>query len=134
MGVPCNCITEKGADMIDFDSARDSMVEHQLAARGIERARVLDAMRYVPRHAFVPEGLRHWAYSDAPLPIGDHQAMCMSSTARSVCLSKHRSTRLLRPQEARMSPMACVARNPTLARSDIERALGDSERRFAHDF
>ncbi len=33
-------------------------------------ARVLDAMRAVPRHEFVPEGVSHLAYADSPLPIG----------------------------------------------------------------
>jgi protein-L-isoaspartate(D-aspartate) O-methyltransferase len=35
--------------------------------------RVLDAMRAVPRHAFVPEDLRAYAYGDHPLPVGHDQ-------------------------------------------------------------
>ena len=35
--------------------------------------RVLDAMREVPRHAFVPEPLRAYAYGDHPLPVGHEQ-------------------------------------------------------------
>ena len=46
------------------------MVDEQLRARGIRDARVLDAMRRVPRHLFVPEGERDEAYGDHPLPIG----------------------------------------------------------------
>ena len=42
----------------------------ELAARGITDGRVLDAMSRVPRHLFVPEGLRSRAYEDCPLPIG----------------------------------------------------------------
>ena len=61
--------------MSDPDSVRHSMVEHQLAARGVKDARVLDAMRRVPRHAFVPDGLKDWAYSDSPLPIGEGQTI-----------------------------------------------------------
>jgi protein-L-isoaspartate(D-aspartate) O-methyltransferase len=51
------------------------MVEKQLAQRGIEDRRVLDAMRYIPRHAFVSSELSHLAYRDCPLPIGDNQTI-----------------------------------------------------------
>src|SRR2546429_6697305 len=37
------------------DSAREQMVNHQLAARDVADPRVLEAMRRVPRHRFVPE-------------------------------------------------------------------------------
>jgi len=52
-----------------YAQARARMVEEQLAARGIADARVLDAMRTVPREAFVAEWLRGEAYADRPLPI-----------------------------------------------------------------
>jgi protein-L-isoaspartate(D-aspartate) O-methyltransferase len=51
------------------------MVEGQMAARGIKSERVLEAMRRVPRHEFVPEHLRPRAYDDAPLPIGQGQTI-----------------------------------------------------------
>ena len=51
------------------------MVESQLAARGIRDPLVLDAMRAVPREAFVPERLRPFAYEDGPLPIGEGQTI-----------------------------------------------------------
>jgi protein-L-isoaspartate(D-aspartate) O-methyltransferase len=51
------------------------MVEKQIAARGISDARVLDAMRTVPRHLFVSEALMDQAYSDFPLPIGEQQTI-----------------------------------------------------------
>ncbi len=47
----------------------------QLAERGIRDMRVLDAMRTVPRHEFVPEALRQDAYEDHPLPIGEGQTI-----------------------------------------------------------
>jgi protein-L-isoaspartate(D-aspartate) O-methyltransferase len=50
-----------------FERAR--MVERQLAARGIADPRVLEAMRTVPREAFVPASVSHDAYVDRPLPI-----------------------------------------------------------------
>ena len=51
------------------------MVATQIAARGVQDPRVLDAMRAVPRHEFVPESLRHLAYDDGPLPIGHDQTI-----------------------------------------------------------
>jgi protein-L-isoaspartate(D-aspartate) O-methyltransferase len=56
-------------------AARARMVSDQLAARGIRDARVLDAMRSVERHRFVPEAERGEAYDDHPLPIGDGQTI-----------------------------------------------------------
>ena len=52
-----------------------SWIDEQLAARGIHDSRVLDAMRRVPRHAFVPEDAQALAYSDRALPIGDGQTI-----------------------------------------------------------
>lgn len=61
--------------MINFQKARDRMVESQLVSRGIRDHRVLEAMRKVPRHLFVDEALKEQAYSDHPLPIGDKQTI-----------------------------------------------------------
>lgn len=51
------------------------MVRDQIERRGIQDPRVLEAMRRVPREAFVPEALRPQAYADAPLPIGGGQTI-----------------------------------------------------------
>jgi protein-L-isoaspartate(D-aspartate) O-methyltransferase len=51
------------------------MVDRQIAARGIGDPQVLDALRAVPRHFFVPEASRASAYSDRPLPIGFDQTI-----------------------------------------------------------
>jgi protein-L-isoaspartate(D-aspartate) O-methyltransferase len=51
------------------------MVREQLARRGIQDSRVLDAMRTVPRHLFLPEGQRHWAYADGAQRIGMGQTI-----------------------------------------------------------
>jgi protein-L-isoaspartate(D-aspartate) O-methyltransferase len=58
-----------------FSTAREEMVIRQLMARGIQDSRVLQAMRTVPRHEFVAAEVRHLAYRDCPLPIGDHQTI-----------------------------------------------------------
>ena len=56
--------------MTAYRISRDRMVRDQLMARGITDPLVLDAMRTVPRHLFVPEALVPRAYEDYPLPIG----------------------------------------------------------------
>lgn len=52
-----------------------SMVTSQLAQRDIRDPRVLDAMARIPRHRFVPQEMRAYAYSDRPLPIGLDQTI-----------------------------------------------------------
>jgi protein-L-isoaspartate(D-aspartate) O-methyltransferase len=59
----------------DWDAQRAAMVDEQLRARDIRLPRVLDAMRQVPRHLFVPEPQRVDAYGDHPLPIGHGQTI-----------------------------------------------------------
>jgi len=54
---------------------REEMVRTQIRARGIGDPRVLEAMRKVPRHRFVPEESRDLAYGDHPLPIGREQTI-----------------------------------------------------------
>jgi protein-L-isoaspartate(D-aspartate) O-methyltransferase len=62
-------------DKTSFDKARHQMVEQQLEGRGITDERVLQVMREVPRHQFVPEDLWDMAYRDTPLPIGHGQTI-----------------------------------------------------------
>lgn len=61
--------------MFDFSRARNKMVEVQIARRGVRDARVLEAMRRVPREAFVKSGFEEFAYEDGPLPIGEGQTI-----------------------------------------------------------
>ena len=58
-----------------FSQRRLTMVSEQIERRGVTDGRVLDAMRSVPRHLFVPEALRAEAYNDAPQPIGEGQTI-----------------------------------------------------------
>jgi protein-L-isoaspartate(D-aspartate) O-methyltransferase len=60
---------------MDWEEQRDQMVRRQLVSRGIKAERVLEAMRKVPRHLFVPEELRESAYHDGPLSIGEGQTI-----------------------------------------------------------
>jgi len=58
----------------EFRGARQRLVE-TLQSKGIRDLAVLRAIEMTPRHAFVPTGLRHRAYEDAPLPIGNGQTI-----------------------------------------------------------
>jgi protein-L-isoaspartate(D-aspartate) O-methyltransferase len=58
-----------------YAAEREKMVRQQLAARGIRDPRLLDAMRQVPRHCFVPRDELAYAYADGPLPIGSGQTI-----------------------------------------------------------
>ena len=60
---------------IDFQALRNQMVDRQIASRGVRDPRVLEAMRTVPREAFVPERFVVLAYDDSPLPIGEEQTI-----------------------------------------------------------
>lgn len=51
------------------------MVKDQIEARGVRDEKILDAMRKVPRHLFIPWNMRAYAYHDEPLPIGEGQTI-----------------------------------------------------------
>lgn len=62
--------------MIDeFIKERETMVASQIERRGITSSQVLEAMRSVPRHKFVPPEMVRYAYDDNPLPIGNSQTI-----------------------------------------------------------
>ena len=71
---PANC-TPGDPPQDAFRRARLAMVADQIAARGVKDPRVLDAMRAVPRHEFLPAAMREDAYADSPLPIGHGQTI-----------------------------------------------------------
>jgi protein-L-isoaspartate(D-aspartate) O-methyltransferase len=62
-------------EAVRLEAACRAMIETQIERRGVRDASVLNAMRAVPRHAFVPADLRLQAYDDAPLPIGGGQTI-----------------------------------------------------------
>ena len=59
----------------NFSIECEKMIEEQLIAREISSPTVLDAIRNVPRHLFVPESMQNRAYDDSPLPIGYGQTI-----------------------------------------------------------
>ena len=56
-------------------TSRERMIDEQIRGRDVRDARVLAALARVPREAFVPEGSRHEAYEDHPVPIGHGQTI-----------------------------------------------------------
>jgi len=75
-GLENRMITFRKKEDLDLHSAeRLSMVETQIRRRGVKDERVLEALRKVPRHRFVPEDQRDQAYNDYPLPIGYGQTI-----------------------------------------------------------
>jgi protein-L-isoaspartate(D-aspartate) O-methyltransferase len=59
----------------EFLEERERMVEVQIAARGVKDEIVLQAIRKIPRHMFIPENMKAHAYNDEPLPIGEGQTI-----------------------------------------------------------
>lgn len=68
-----------------FCAERQRMVDEQLVPRGIADARVLYAMRTVPREEFVPVAVQDRAYADCPLPIGHDQTISQPFTVAFMC-------------------------------------------------
>ena len=60
---------------MDSAQARDRMVEAQIARRGVSDTAVLQAMRTVPREAFMSAGFEQLAYEDSALPIAEGQTI-----------------------------------------------------------
>jgi protein-L-isoaspartate(D-aspartate) O-methyltransferase len=60
---------------VNYDGARQKMLDSQIRARNVRDPRVLEAIRTVPRHLFVEEALRDRAYLDKALPIGEKQTI-----------------------------------------------------------
>lgn len=58
-----------------YQAQRMEMVAKQIRSRGIRDPRVLAAMEKVPRHLLLDRSLRHGAYADHPLPIGEGQTI-----------------------------------------------------------
>ena len=69
------CVGRRGEEKKGFEEKRKAMVSEQIEERGIKDRRVLEAMEKVPRHRFVPEKYRTFAYEDSPLPIGEGQTI-----------------------------------------------------------
>ncbi len=58
-----------------YAKLRERMVEQQIIARGVKDSRVIQAMKKVPRHKFMPDDQAPFAYEDEPRPIGYGQTI-----------------------------------------------------------
>jgi protein-L-isoaspartate(D-aspartate) O-methyltransferase len=58
-----------------YQEQREKMVRYQIEERGVQDSDVLNAMRKVERHFFVPVDVKSYAYEDRPLPIGYGQTI-----------------------------------------------------------
>jgi len=70
---------------MDIQALRETMVAEQIEARGVRDVRVLEAMRSVPRHLFVPEVDPRAAYADHPLSIGCKQTISQPYMVAYMC-------------------------------------------------
>lgn len=61
------------------------MIRFQIENRGVRDPRILEAMRRVPRHRFVPEPEADEAYGDYPLPIGHGQTISQPYIVAYMC-------------------------------------------------
>jgi protein-L-isoaspartate(D-aspartate) O-methyltransferase len=70
-------VLARGGDPSDaaYQARRLRMVADQIERRGVSDPAVLAAMRAVPRHRFVADSLRPFAYEDSALPIGEGQTI-----------------------------------------------------------
>jgi protein-L-isoaspartate(D-aspartate) O-methyltransferase len=75
VGFLCGACASDQADTTKDEHARNQMVRDQVEARGVTETAVLQAMRQVPRHEFVPAEYGYLAYTDQPLPIGHGQTI-----------------------------------------------------------
>ena|SRR6202035_1703523 len=80
-----------------FADLRYRMVEEQIRSRDVTEPAVLAAMAQVPRHLFVPEDERAFAYQDHPLPIGEGQSISQPYIVAlmTALLDLHRDSKVL---------------------------------------
>ncbi|NLI93884.1 MAG: protein-L-isoaspartate O-methyltransferase [Peptococcaceae bacterium] len=61
--------------MDHWEDLAEILVEEYVAPQGIHDTRILEAMKKIPRHLFIPEEYQEWGYIDSPLPIGEDQTI-----------------------------------------------------------
>jgi len=69
------CVKIGFSDTGEYVMERENMVQEQIEKRGIKNKNVLDAMRKVERHLFVPDDGQEYAYRDFPVSIGYGQTI-----------------------------------------------------------
>jgi len=74
-GVACSTAAADTCDPALYAQKRERMVKRQIKDRGVKNPLVLDSMRKVGRHCFVPPAFFDESYDDHPLPIGSGQTI-----------------------------------------------------------
>lgn len=80
---------QNGGNGHEAAERRAQMVMRQLAERGIQDIRVLEAMGEVPRERFVGGDVRHLAYEDCALPIAEGQTISQPYMVAAMCEAIH---------------------------------------------
>lgn len=62
-----------------YEKEREELIEHLIRWGYLSKRDVINAFKKVPRHEFVPQNLRRYAYADQPLPIGHGQTISAPS-------------------------------------------------------
>jgi protein-L-isoaspartate(D-aspartate) O-methyltransferase len=74
LGVTAPALAQAPA-VSDWRTRAGEMVDKEIVAAGVTNERVVSAMRDTPRHEFVPNNQRQYAYLDMALPIGEGQTI-----------------------------------------------------------
>lgn len=77
-GCPLSC-ADPATSGADYAARRNAMVDGIVSRYSIEDDAVVESLRSVPRHLFVPADVRAAAYADTPLPIGNEQTISAPS-------------------------------------------------------
>lgn len=115
-----------------YQVQRERMVAEQIEARAVRSPAVLQAMRAVPRHLFVPADLAPFAYTDRPLPIGEGQTISQPYivAVMTELLDVHRADRVLEIGTGSGYQAAVLARLAhTVYTMEIVRPLGEQAAR-----
>lgn len=71
--------------MAVYEREREEMVDRLVASGYLKSPRVIEAMKKVPRHLFVPEDAAASAYYDYPIPIGEGQTISAPHMVAMMC-------------------------------------------------
>lgn len=63
------------ASMDNWTEMVEALIDRHVAPQGVQNAAVLAAMKKIPRHLFIPQQYREYAYEDRPIPIGAKQTI-----------------------------------------------------------
>ncbi len=70
---------------MNYEEQRKRLVEYLISIGYLKSDSVIEAMLKVPRHIFVPEEYRAFAYEDRPLPIGFDQTISAPHMVALMC-------------------------------------------------